>query len=98
MAEFSDQQKVEYAEESLERKKQKYEDYFQSVKEKQESKYDPNKGHFTPNVLLASFVAGGLAAFCTNSLEVLTVNKQSNPDFKVWKFIQQPGALYKMLF
>jgi hypothetical protein len=43
-------------------------------------------------------MAGGIAAFLTNSIELLAVNRQTDKNFKVRKFLLQKGAINKMFF
>jgi hypothetical protein len=60
--------------------------------------YDPNGSHVHSNILLSGVVAGSVAGFATNSVELLAVNKQTNPNFSVRKFLRQKGSLSKLMF
>jgi broad specificity polyphosphatase/5'/3'-nucleotidase SurE len=48
------------------------------------------------DVLLSGAIAGSLAAFLTNGIELLAVNKQTDKDFKVSKFLMQKGSFRQM--
>jgi hypothetical protein len=48
------------------------------------------------DVLISGAVAGSLAAFLTNGIELLAVNKQTDKDFKVGKFLMQKGSFKQM--
>ena len=50
------------------------------------------------NVLLAGVIAGSIAGFLTNAPEVLAVNRQANPNFKVKDFLRRKNALSALLF
>ena len=52
----------------------------------------------TSDVLLAGTLAGAIASFATNCIEVLAVNKQTNSAFKVRHFLQQKGNMRLMFF
>lgn len=41
--------------------------------------------------VVASFLAGGIAAAITNPLECITVNKQTDPNFRIGAFIKEEG-------
>ena len=42
--------------------------------------------------MLAGVVAGVIAGFSTNGIELLAVNKQADPTFKTLEFLKQKGA------
>ena len=62
------------------------------------SEYDPSGSHVNSNILLSGIVAGSIAGFTTNGVELLAVNKQTNSNFNVKKFLRQKGSLSKLLF
>jgi hypothetical protein len=68
-----------------------YENYMNYFKEKYTSE-EYKKKEMQINVS-ASFIAGSIAAAVTNPLEMITVNKQTNKDFKVKEFIKSEGLL-----
>ena len=39
--------------------------------------------------MLASFLAGAIGSGATNSFDVVTINKQANPDLNIWKMINE---------
>ena len=41
--------------------------------------------------VVASFLAGGIAAALTNPFECITVNMQTQSNFSVWPFIKETG-------
>ena len=53
--------------------------------------------HKRSDVIIAGVIAGALASFSTNSIELLTINKQTNPNFKVMKYIMQRKNWYNLL-
>ena len=53
--------------------------------------------HKRSDVLIAGILAGAIASFSTNSIELLTINKQTNPNFKVMKYIMQRKNWYNLL-
>jgi hypothetical protein len=42
-----------------------------------------DKEHSMLNIIIASGIAGSTAAFWTNGVELMAVNKQANPNFSV---------------
>lgn len=44
------------------------------------------------DILISGAVAGSVAAFLTNGIELLAVNKQTDKNFKVFNFLMQKGS------
>ena len=44
---------------------------------------EKNKTHNSSDVIVAGVIAGATAGFLTNAIELLAVNKQTNPQFSV---------------
>jgi hypothetical protein len=44
---------------------------------------EKNKNHNSSDVIVAGVIAGATAGFLTNAIELLAVNKQTNPQFSV---------------
>lgn len=55
------------------------------------------RSHNTSDVIVAGVLAGSVAGFTTNAIEYLAVNKQTDPNFSVKKFLQEKDALYRLL-
>ena len=53
--------------------------------------------HKRSDVVVAGVLAGAIASFATNSIELLTINKQTNPNFKVMKYLMQRKNWYNLL-
>lgn len=39
--------------------------------------------------MMASFLAGAIGSGLTNCFDVVTINKQANPDLNIWKMINE---------
>lgn len=45
--------------------------------------------------MMASFLAGAIGSGLTNCFDVVTINKQANPDLNIWSLIsQEKGNLF----
>ena len=65
---------------------------YESVMKYFKLKYSKEEGEFEKKELqinmLAGFLAGAISSGLTNSFDMVTINKQTNPDLKIWEIIK----------
>ena len=52
--------------------------------------------YFSSDIVVSAILAGSIASFVTNGLEILQVNKQSDAKFKVMQFMRK--NFYRVMF
>ena len=52
--------------------------------------------YFSADIVVSAILAGSIASFVTNGLEILQVNKQSDAKFKVMQFMRK--NFYRVMF